>query len=133
MWLRRGPAKYPAMEEEATEWVSTEESRELAASISLRAIWGRGGRFLSAEAWASSISFSDTLECHSTMSGSGIVGSTSRGKMLGNGAPSTGFIISNLFTAFCRKGTCSSGSSSSWTVCHLTKPWGVRAGVEGGL
>lgn len=48
---------------------------------------------------ASTMSFSETLSCHSVICLSGLDGRASRGSMLGNGSPSFGLMISNRFTA----------------------------------
>ena len=133
--FERGWLKYPAPCTASTiECESTDEvSLELSKSPSLSAKFGLGGIALAADAWASNISLSATLSCHSTISASGSHGRLSLGSILGKGAPSAGLMSSKRFTASCKKGTCSPGSSRSWTVCHRTNPVGVRAGIEGGI
>ena len=112
-----------------------EEVTELLGSPLLSAMEesGRSGAALRTwDARASSKSFCDTMSCHSVISTSGSQGRASLGRRLGKGRlPSAGLVISNLLTASCRKGTCSLGSRSSCTVCHRTKPCGVRAGIDG--
>lgn len=92
-----------------------------------------GGRRRFSRARESSISFLAMPSCHCTISGSHLEGKASLGSRLGKRVPLAGLIISNLLTAFCRKETCSSGSSSICTVCQRTKPCGVKAGTEGAL
>lgn len=90
------------------------------------------GTFLCPDGATSTLSFSDTPSCHFIISKSGLLGKAVFGKTLGNSLPSPRCTISKLLTAFCNNGTCSAGPSSSCTVCHLTKPCGVKAGIDGG-
>ena len=107
---------------------STEDSLELSRSVERAPILG----ICRPEAAASSMSFWETVSCHSIIFRSGLEGRASFGRRVGKRRPSAGFTSSNRLTASCRKGTCSLGSSSNCTVCHLTNPSGVSAGVVGG-
>ena len=78
------------------------------------------------------MSFWRAVSCHSIILWSGSQGRASFGRNVGKKCPSAGLTISNRFTASCKNGTCSRGSSNSCTVCHLTKPCGVSAGMAGG-
>ncbi len=108
------------------------EAIEHPASPSLSTTEGSMVALRACDVSASSNSFSDTLSYHSVISGSALEGRASFGSCTGKVLPSAGFMIPNLLTASWRSGTCSSGCRSSWTVCQRTKPWFVRAGIDGG-
>ena len=118
--------------DEPLEWESLELSSVPSLVTSLNAFVFMLGILRACAFCASIMRLSDTFSCHCSISGSGLDGNAARGSQLGKGLPSMGLEISNRLTAACKSGTCSSGPSRSCTVCHRTKPCGVRAGVEGG-
>jgi len=98
--------------------------------------FGRGGRSGRGPSSSSGVarcrSFSAQELCHLSISASGFWGKASFGSSTGNNSPVSGFVSAQFRTAYCMNGTCSSGPRSISIDCHLTKPFVVSAGIEGG-
>jgi hypothetical protein len=77
-------------------------------------------------------SFSAHALCHFSISLSATRGKALVGRSRGKGSPVSGFLMLKVRTAVWMKGTCSSGPSNISMDCQRTKPFFVRAGMEGG-